>query len=269
MEKKLLLFDLDDTLLTSEKAITPNTIKAINACKARDMLIGYITGRSRPNKDEVFFTDRYGLPRDFIAHYNGAEIYADNVQIESNVIPYEDAMKIILSLNNAFPNAKMGIYHEPWSYLKRKDYFEGENWNMVTGEKKKCKISELPHFDVQRIRIEFDKNDGIQLDNFITEETIFFVTSDGSAMIVNKNATKEHALIKSSQWFNIPPYNVIAFGDDINDINMLKTAGTGVAVGNAIDSVKENADYVTETNDNEGVAVWINKYLLTDNILKV
>lgn len=78
MQKKLLLFDLDDTLLTSEKTITPCTITAIKACKERGMIIGYITGRARAMKDEVSFIDRYNLPRDFIANYNGAEIYADD-----------------------------------------------------------------------------------------------------------------------------------------------------------------------------------------------
>ena len=96
----------------------------------------------------------------------------------------------------------------------------------------------------------------------MTEETIFFFTIDGSVVIVNRSATKEHALIKSSEWFNISPHDIIAFGDDTNDIKMLKTAGTGVAMGNAINSVKEVADYITESNDNEGISAWINKYLI-------
>ena len=263
MEKKLLLFDLDDTLLTSEKTITPCTIEAIKACKAKGMIIGYITGRARPFRDEVFFTDKYNLPCDFIAYYNGAELYAGDVSIESNVIPYDCAMKIIRNLTEAYPTAKIGVYHEPWSYLKKSGNSEGENWNINTGEKIKCGIFELPHYDVQRIRIELNKNDDKnRLNDFMTEDTIFFINADGTAMIVNKNAVKENALKKAVEWFNIPLSDVIAFGDDINDIEMLKTAGIGVAMGNAIESVKEIADFVTETNDSEGVSIWINKYLI-------
>jgi len=258
----MLLFDLDDTLLTTEKTITPDTVEAIKACNSKGMLVGYITGRARPMNNEIFFTDQYALPRDFIAYYNGAEIYAGYIPIESNVILYETAMKIILGLNEVYPNAKIGIYHEPWSYLKRKNCSDGENWNIQTGEKIKCNISELPCYDVQRIRLEFEKDDDKnKLSGFMTEETIFFINADGSAMIINKNATKEHALIKASEYFNIPLSDIIAFGDDINDMKMLQTAGIGVAMGNAIDRVKEIADYITETNDNEGVSVWINKYL--------
>jgi hydroxymethylpyrimidine pyrophosphatase-like HAD family hydrolase len=95
----------------------------------------------------------------------------------------------------------------------------------------------------------------------MTNETIYYVTSDGTAIIVNKNANKEYALVKLAEWFNIPLTDVIAFGDDVNDLNMIKTAGTGVAMGNAAEQVKEIADYITGTNNNDGIALWINKYL--------
>jgi Cof subfamily protein (haloacid dehalogenase superfamily) len=274
MEKKLLLFDLDDTLLTTEKIITQSSIEAIQACKASGMFIGYITGRARPSKakanDRLFFVDRHNLPCDFIAYYNGAEICVggtssvSSASIESNLISFDNAMKMINRLLGIYPNAKIGVMFEPWSYSSK----SGENWNNETGEKIKCTIFELPDYniyDVQRLRIEFakdDDNDKSKLKDCMTAETNFFVTADGTAMILHKNARKERALIKASEYFDIPLSDIIAFGDDINDMNMLKTAGIGVAMGNAIDCVKEIADFITETNDNEGISIWINKYLL-------
>ena len=263
MFNKLLIFDLDDTLLTSEKTITENTVEAIKACKSKGMYIGYITGRARPPRDKLFFTDKYNLPCDYIAYYNGAEICigdTSSVSRKSNVIPYDDAMKIIRGLREAYPNAKISVMHEPWSYSEK----SGENWNMYSTEKIKCSIFELPRYNVRRIRIEFGKNDNKnKLNDFMTEETIFFINADGTSMILNKNATKENALIKASEFFNVSLTNIIVFGDDINDMEMLKAAGIGVAMGNAIDVVKEIADYITETNDNEGISIWINNHLLT------
>jgi len=261
MDKKLLLFDLDDTLLTTEKIITPHTVEAIQTCKSKGMFIGYITGRARPFYDEMFFTDKYNLPCDFIAYYNGAEICAGGTSsesMESNVISYDHAMKMIRSLIAIYPDIKIGVINEPWSYSMK----SGDNWNRETGEKVKWDIFELPRYDVQRMHVVFDKIGEIPLNNFMTEETIFFINVNNTAMVVNKNATKEHALMKAAGYFNIPLSGVIAFGDDINDIEMLKTAGIGVAMGNAIAAVKDIADFVTETNDNEGISVWINKYLL-------
>ena len=261
MHTKLLLFDLDDTLLTSEKTITINSIEAIQACKKRGMLIGYITARAKPSKikNKDFFINRYNLPCDFIAYYNGAEICVGNTlgtSIVSNVILYDDVMKMIQGLLKNYPNIGITIHLEPWSFKN----ITNEIWNNETGEIIKCTVFELPRHDVQRIRIVFDKYINFQLDEFMTDETIYFITNDGSAIIVNKNALKERALLKASEYFNIPLPDIIAFGDDINDIEMLKIAGTGVAMGNASEKVKEAADCVTETNDNDGVAIWINGY---------
>ena len=265
MDKRMLIFDLDDTLLTSEKTITPRSVQAIKCCKKRGMIIGYITGRARPMRGEVFYTEKYDLPKDFISYYNGAESYAGDVFIESNAIPYENAMKIIKGLIKTYPNIRISVKQQPWSYLKRSGCPEGENWNIGTGEKVKCGVLELPRYDFQRIRIEFDqKDDRDKLDRLLTEDTISFINVDGSAMIIHKNATKERALKKASEYFEIPLCDVITFGDDINDIHMLKISGMGVAMGNAIDAVKEIADFVTETNDNDGISAWINKYLLAD-----
>ena len=52
---------------------------------------------------------------------------------------------------------------------------------------------------------------------------------------------------------------VVFFGDDINDIELLKACGTGVAMGNAVDEVKSIADFVTTSNDEDGIAVFLNK----------
>jgi hydroxymethylpyrimidine pyrophosphatase-like HAD family hydrolase len=56
--------------------------------------------------------------------------------------------------------------------------------------------------------------------------------------------------------------NIAAFGDDFNDVHMLKQCGTGVAVANAIDEAKAAADYICDINDNDGVAKWIEAQLL-------
>ncbi|MCR5274876.1 MAG: HAD family hydrolase, partial [Clostridiales bacterium] len=68
---------------------------------------------------------------------------------------------------------------------------------------------------------------------------------------------KVKAILSLSERSGIPVSDFIAFGDDLNDIEMLKTCGTGVAVGNAIDEVKEVADHITATNDQDGVAEFL------------
>lgn len=70
------------------------------------------------------------------------------------------------------------------------------------------------------------------------------------------------ALHKLAEYFNIAVSDVVTFGDDTSDIGVIKTAGIGVAMGNAIDEAKAVADFVCDTNDNDGVAKWINSFIL-------
>ena len=65
---------------------------------------------------------------------------------------------------------------------------------------------------------------------------------------------------------NIPLDKVAAFGDDLNDLEMLRVCGSGVAVANAVQNVKEAADYVTLSNDQDGVAVWLERNLISTDI---
>ena len=71
--------------------------------------------------------------------------------------------------------------------------------------------------------------------------------------IMSMRASKSDAVHMLEQRFEIQRKESVAFGDNFNDIDMIEYAGVGVAVGNAMEEVKEAADYVTDTNDNEGL----------------
>ena len=257
MNPKMLLFDLDGTLLTSKRVVSPATVTAIKSCKCNGYRIGFITARARSKKN-IRLLD--GLPCDFIAFYNGAEIYVENRLRESNAIPYKQAASMLRRINEDFPGIEISVYQEPWSYST----VSGEVWHMELGEKRKCNLSELPDCDVQRIRLESDLLDSVPLQGYMISESTFFRSVFGDAIIVHKNANKGYAVKKAAASFGISLDKIIAFGDDINDIDMLKIVGIGVAMGNAVSEVKKIAHYVTETNDCDGVAVWINEYLISN-----
>ncbi len=79
---------------------------------------------------------------------------------------------------------------------------------------------------------------------------------------MNQEATKGRALQAVSEYFAIDRQDVMAIGDSYNDIDMLKWAGVGVAVGNAPPEVKKYADYVTASNDEDGVAAALQHLVL-------
>lgn len=251
-KKQLLLFDLDDTLLNSQKIISKANVLAIKKCKTKGMVIGYITARS-PRKVKTYLKD---LPCDCLAYYNGASITAGDILLEKNEIPYSEGIKTMSEIQNVYTDISIGVYLEPYSY------FNGQIKNIFTQEIYSGTIENLPVCDIQRIRIVMEAHRDILLDKYITKDMKCIYSIYNTAIITNKRATKENALYKFGEFFNIDVSKIIAFGDDTNDIGMIKAAGTGVAMGNSIDEVKSSADFVCDTNDNDGVAMWINKFLL-------
>ena len=251
----MILFDLDGTLLTSDSIVSPATVDIIHTCKLKGYHIGLITARSRSKKNLCLLNR---LPYDFIAFYNGAEIYAGTNLIESNVLPYKQAALILRKLYKDFPDIEIDVHQEPWIFSS----VCGDICHMESGNRKACNLNKLPKCDVQRIRLKSESLVSIPLQNYMTSKSVFYHTTFGDAIICHKSANKGHAAQKASEFFGIPLAQMIAFGDDENDIDMIKIVGTGVAMGNAIPSLKEVANYVTETNDNNGIADWISDHLI-------
>ena len=82
-----------------------------------------------------------------------------------------------------------------------------------------------------------------------------------------KNVTKENAILNICNVIDINIMDVIAFGDDLVDIGMLKICGKGIAMGNSVNEVKSIADVIIDSNDNDGIAKYLTETLLCSNSL--
>ena len=78
---------------------------------------------------------------------------------------------------------------------------------------------------------------------------------------MNKEVDKSKSILRLCEILNINIEEVIAIGDSYNDISMIETAGVGIAMGNGVQEIKEIADFITDTNENDGVAKAIKKYI--------
>ena len=78
---------------------------------------------------------------------------------------------------------------------------------------------------------------------------------------LNKDCGKGFAIANLCNILNIDINHVVSFGDAPNDVDMIKMCGTGVAMGNAYDEIKEIANFVTKNNDEDGVAYFLEQYL--------
>lgn len=254
MMHRIIFFDLDGTLLTSGNIVSTITANSIKFCKLEGYYVGFVTARSRSKKNIRLLEE---LPCDFIAFYNGAVIYAENQLIGSNVLPYKQAISILQRLNRDFPDVSIDVHQEPWVFSSARN----EICHMDTGYRQICSLDKLPERDVQRIRLKSEKLMLMPLPEYMTSESAFYDTTSGEVIIGHKSANKGRAIKRASEFFNIPFSQMIAFGDDINDVDMIKIVGTGVAMGNAIPRLKEIANYVTKSNDDDGIASWVYKHL--------
>lgn len=240
--KKLYIFDLDGTLLNSKNEVTRENKEAIWNCKETGNYIAYITGRGTI-KTRKFIE---GLPCDAYACNNGSKIYCENKLIQDNSIEYNYAMKFLM---NECINKNFFVVEEPYKYLNYEDK-KIDNINYF-----KIDIKNLPNNSIDMISIK--DREGININGY---ELLQFKKAGSSELMVNsKKATKLNALKAISNYFKISMENIISFGDDYSDIEIFQNSGISVAMGNAIQELKDIATCVTDSNDNNGISNYINK----------
>ena len=258
MDIRLIAFDLDGTLLRSDKSISPRTMQALLAARERGVLLVPSTGRLLRSLPEPLLDK--SLTRYHIL-VNGAQVYdsfEDKTLLREELTP-QQAMCMLHFLKSR--NVLRGVYIEAvaatpaTAALMRRSYQTDEDLDAVTAQ----------HDSVQKIIAFFRNPDDKQAT--IREITSRFPgyavsSSLGNNIEINaQNATKGSALCFLCEKIGVPIGQCMAFGDGTNDYSMLRAAGFGVAMGNASEEVQSCADAVTETNEEDGVARMIERVL--------
>jgi hypothetical protein len=124
--------------------------------------------------------------------------------------------------------------------------------------------------DLSRLEVDAEKiyalpktpDDICAMENALPDELYMVVVEDGFAMVMHRDATKSKAVMALARHFGVGQKEIAAFGDDLNDIDLLEYAGTGVAVANAHPSVKAAAGAFCASNMDDGPARWIEEHIL-------
>ncbi|MGX7106838.1 Cof-type HAD-IIB family hydrolase [Hutsoniella sourekii] len=263
---KLIAIDLDGTLLDSNHNLSEENIKALHFAKNKGVKIVICTGRPYPAMKD--FVDQINLNAedDYFITYNGGIIFnaRDRNKITENYFTvidlkvWSDEMKRIDLPISAIDIEKV---YEPL------DQGELSQYSKVTPlQINKINFSEIP--DDQRfykfvccaekeVFVERIKNISPELlGKYSVKQAL-----ENSIDITPRNASKGNALAQLSNLLKIEPSNIMAIGDQDNDYSMIAMAGTSVAMGNAIEKIKEAADYITGDNNQSGVAQAIYHYL--------
>ncbi|MGL5245711.1 MAG: Cof-type HAD-IIB family hydrolase [Sarcina sp.] len=267
---KLIAIDMDGTLLNSNREVSKNNIEVIKRAIAKGVKIVITTGRSL-NGIKLFLIE-IGLigENEYAICHNGAAVYrTDNFKlIKSKAIKGKN-LKELYKLKK-----EIGLYMHAYT---NEDCLAYER-NMYTDIEKLYSGKDVVVLDYDK-----DVDDDLDImkvlmfeEENILDEKINKIPKDyferynivRSLPVIleflNKETNKGNGVKELSEYLGIKKEEIICIGDQENDLEMIKFAGLGVAMGNAIDKVKECAKYITDTNDNDGVAKVIEKFILTE-----
>jgi len=243
---KMIVTDLDGTLLRTDKTVSERTIAALTRCKQSGIKLAYATGRGKSAANlvpEGLFDGR------IIA--NGAMATVDDTVVYNSLIPYLSVRNLLMACD------KRG--------LRMSSQFDGMDYSnfslsAVWPEETSYTIVDFSKHDKDTEKIftyDITPDDLVFMEAHLPPEAYLVTAVDGVAMINHKNAIKSKATAELARYWGIAASEVAAFGDDLNDLDLLKFAGVGVAMGNALDVVKEVAGHICQTNDEDGLARWI------------
>jgi len=268
---KIIFIDIDGTLRKNDKTISKITVEAINKVTKKGILVVLCSGR--PQKYTENISKKCNASR-YVITSSGANIY----DYEENKIMY---------LNSMNKEACVELYEVAKSNNVR--------FSMNVGER--IVTTRLKYFDGSEIELSEDittfveKNDVLQCniadkDFDKMKNVIPFIERVKNCEIKNRhksllnsneaklgdiycdvsdfNTCKGNAVKKLCELLNIDEKNAIAIGDDYNDISMFKVVGYSVAMENSSDEVKSYADHVTKSNEEDGVAIFLEKLIDTE-----
>ena len=252
MGRRLLLFDLDGTLLRDDKTISEPTEQALEACRRNGMLIGIATSRSEQNSLEILS----GLQPDILIASGGAlvKIFGEYCyKAEFSAGETQSIIKTIREICGTRCEITADtLEHHYWNY-KADPSKKDSSW----GESIYTDFSDFNQSTLKICAEIFDSHEAERLKRrLINCDCIRF--SDGFwYKFTRKGITKETAIWRVCGACGILPEEITTFGDDLADIGMLRLCGMGIAMGNAAPEVKAAADLVIGTNEEDGIAEYL------------
>ena len=266
MKYKLIAFDVDDTLLNTEKRITPKTKEALLNAQKNGIKLAVASGRLpfgvKPFADELNILENGGY---YMGFNGGAVLNSDNELIGKTYLDSKYIKPVYEALRST--NITTMVHKGDIIYADKKvnDYTHiepdviGIPLNLVDD------IADFVDWRLHKFLLCGEPEELKEVEKDLIEkfggELDIYLSAPWFLEVMPKGINKGKGVEIICRDMGISAAEVIAFGDNYNDISMLKTAGLGIAMGNADDEVKNAADYVTDTCDSDGIAKALVKFL--------
>jgi Cof subfamily protein (haloacid dehalogenase superfamily) len=264
---KAVFLDIDGTLLTSDHTLSPATRKIIRKLDEKGILIVLVT--ARPPTGVAFLYEELGITHNPSVCFNGGCIMRGNERLFEAIIP-AGTVHTLLQETGAFP-VNISLY-------QGQDWYTNAIDAWVTQEQAITDAA-VEAVDVIRLVRRWQETDAgpnkvllmgeptaiNQLEDHLNRialpELNIYKSKPTYLEITHADAAKPTAIQYILNRYQIRREEIIAIGDNYNDREMIEMAGLGIAMGNAPEVVKAAADYVTDTNDNDGVPKALERFL--------
>lgn len=270
MHIEAIAFDLDGTLLNSQSKILTSSKQAITQAKEKNIPVFLVTGRHHTAVKPYYYELALNTP---IICCNGAYIYdpiTDNV-LSANPLSLQQARKVI-QLAEEKDISLLMYSRDAMNYVTPTPHMvKFKQWVDTCPENVRPNLRQVTDFHrlldqdcaIWKFVISHPNKD-LMLDALAqldpTEYSCEWSWVD-RADIANVGNSKGGRLLELLKHYEINPQHVIAFGDNENDISMLKAVGLGVAMGNSEDKVKQCAKYVIESNEQDSIYHFLVNYI--------
>ncbi len=253
----LIAIDNDGTLRHSDGSISTRTKKIIEKLVIKGNIVTICT--ARPRYHTLKISEEVGI-NGFLISSNGTEVYdnLNNKIIYSAYLSSKYCKKIYLDVENIGIRAIFvcdNIEYATQFIRNDSQILLNENNidNMLAKNIKQIMIIGKNKETIKKYKSKVEKyNLNIIDTSNDAKEEIWF-------SIISNKASKGIALKKLADHLSIPMCKTVAIGNDNNDLSMIQVARVGVAVENATDELKKEANYITDSNDDDGVAKYLEK----------
>lgn len=249
---RVVAFDMDGTLLRSDGTVSRRTLAALTECSRRGMRLVVATGRRQASALRSLPPALQSLPGVFL---NGAHVYLDGERIHHDPMPLDDALALARHIEEHYPQGT--LYADVGGLLfvnRENDYpearFVPRIADIITEPPCKMVVNLGDSLPVDAIR-----------DRLPPGCKMISTVGGQWAEIVATGVSKADGVSVLTRRWGLTLADVIAFGDEMNDLEMVAEVGIGVAMGNAVTEIKSAAARVALANNDDGMAIMLESLL--------